>query len=87
MTNNHIYDEASTYQIRIQGALDQSWSDWFDGFTISQQNGETMLLGKVLDQAALHSILSKINDLGLAIMSVERVEPASKKKHSIGDSL
>jgi hypothetical protein len=87
MTNSHIYDKASTYQIRIQGALDQSWSDWFDGFTISQQNGETILIGKVLDQAALHSILSKINDLGLAIMSVERVEPASKNKHPKGDSL
>lgn len=81
------YDKASTYQIRIQGALDQSWSDWFDGFTISQQNSETLLVGKVLDQAVLHGILGIINDLGLAIMSVERVEPASKEKHSKGDSL
>ena len=75
MTNNNTYDKASTYQIRIQGALDQSWSDWFDGFTISRQNGETLLDGRVLDQAALHGILAKINDLGLSIVSVERFEP------------
>jgi hypothetical protein len=75
MTNNHTYDRPATYRIRIQGALDQSWSDWFDGFTISRQNGETLLVGQVLDQAALHGILAKINDLGLSIVSVERFEP------------
>jgi len=75
MTNGRTYDQPARYQIRILGALDQSWSEWFDGFTISQQNGETLLVGQVLDQAALHGILAKINDLGLSIISVERFEP------------
>jgi len=74
MTNGRAYDQPARYQIRIMGALDQSWSEWFDGFTISQQNCETLLVGQVLDQAALHGILAKINDLGLAIISVERIE-------------
>jgi hypothetical protein len=75
MTNGRTYDQPAKYQIRILGALDQSWSEWFDGFTISQQGGETLLAGIVIDQAALHGILAKINDLGLSILSVERFEP------------
>ena len=75
MTNGRKYDLPATYVIRILGSLDPSWSDWFDGFSISQQNSETLLEGGVTDQAALHGILAKINDLGLSIISVERVEP------------
>jgi hypothetical protein len=78
MANNYTYDQPVTYQIRIQGALDQSWSDWFDGFTISRQNGETLLVGRVIDQAALHGILAKINDLGLSIVSIERFAPENE---------
>ena len=72
MTNGRHYDQPASYVIRIQGMLDLTWSDWFGGFTITQQNGETLLQGKVTDQAALHGILAKINDLGLPIISVER---------------
>ena len=74
MTNNRTYDKTSSYRIRIQGSLDTSWSDWFDGFSIVVQGGETLLTGTVIDQSALHGILAKINDLGLAIISVERTE-------------
>jgi len=72
MTNRQVYETPAFYQIRVKGTLDQSWSDWFDNFSITQQNGETLLAGQVIDQAALHGILAKINDLGLAILSVER---------------
>ena len=72
MTNRQVYETPAFYQIRVKGTLDQSWSDWFDSFTITQQNGETLLAGQVIDQAALHGILAKINDLGLVILSVER---------------
>lgn len=75
MTNGRTYDKASIYQIRIQGILDPSWSDWFDGFSIIVQGGETILAGTVIDQAALHGILAKLNDLGLPIICVERCEP------------
>jgi hypothetical protein len=73
MTNGRNYDKPANYLIHIQGVLDLTWSDWFDGFTITQQNDETLLEGQVVDQAALHGILAKINDLGLPIISVERL--------------
>jgi len=69
-TNERTFDKPTRYRIRIQGVLDQSWSDWFGGFTISYPDHETLLEGTVTDQAALHGILAKINDLGLALISV-----------------
>ena len=73
MTNGRNYDKPAGYLIHIQGKIDPGWSEWFDGFTITQQNGETMLEGHVTDQAALHGILAKINDLGLSIISVTKL--------------
>jgi len=75
MTNGQMYETPAFYQIRVNGTLDQSWSDWFGSLTVTEQNGETLLTGQVIDQAALHGILAKINDLGLAIISVERRDP------------
>ena len=78
MTNGRAYDKRTTYLIRVQGPLDPLWSDWFDGWTIAPQpGGETLLTGPVADQAALHGILAKIADLGLPLLSVERVGVAS----------
>jgi hypothetical protein len=79
MTNGHEFDQSSAYQIRLKGALDSSWSDWFGDFTITVQGDETILTGVVPDQSALHGILAKINDLGLPIVSVERLNRAVKK--------
>jgi hypothetical protein len=73
MTGGREYDLPATYAIRLHGALDPSWSDWFDGFSITQQEGETLLEGQVPDQAALHGMLAKINELGLTIISVNKV--------------
>lgn len=73
MTNRRYYDQPTRYQIRIQGTIDSTWSDWFGGFTIMPQNGETALEGEVTHQAALHGILAKINELGLPIISVTRL--------------
>ena len=75
MTKGRNYDQPTSYLIRIQGTIDSSWSDWFDGFTINPQNGETVLEGEVNHQAALHGILAKINELGLVILSVEKITP------------
>jgi hypothetical protein len=64
------------YQIRVEAHLGAQWADWFDGLSILQEaNGETVLTGPVLDQAALHSLLRKVRDLGLSLVSVIRVEP------------
>ncbi|MBN1666820.1 MAG: hypothetical protein JW862_07015 [Anaerolineales bacterium] len=70
MTNGRDYEKPAAYLIRIRGGLDPSWSDWFNGFTITYLEGETTLIGSVPDQAALHGVLTKINDLGLALISV-----------------
>jgi len=74
------------YQIRIKGHLGREWADWFEGLAITlEDNGETLLTGPVVDQAALHGLLRKVRDLGMPLLSVSRVEPgqadASDVKH------
>jgi hypothetical protein len=73
MTNGRNYDQPNSYLIRIQGTIDPTWSDWFGGFTITPQHGETVLEGQVSQQAALHGILAMINELGLSLISVTRL--------------
>ena len=61
------------YQIRIKGHLDDQWTEWFEGLTITlEADGNTLLTGAVIDQAALHSLLKKIRDLGMPLVSVNR---------------
>ena len=60
------------YRITVKGTLDDGWSPWFDGLRITRDaNGDTALVGKVRDQAALHGLLAKIRDLGLTLIAVE----------------
>ena len=64
------------YQIRFEGQLDDQWTDWFGGMTITlEENGNTLLTGPVVDQAALFGLLKKVRDLGLSLVSLNRVEP------------
>ena len=64
------------YQIRIKGHLDSGWTDWFGGLTITlSDNGDTLLTGPVIDQAALHGLLKKVRDVGMTLLSINRVEP------------
>jgi hypothetical protein len=68
--------EPMVYQIRIMGHLGYQWTDWFGGLAITpEENGETLLTGPVIDQAALHGLLRKVRDLGLSLVAVVRVEP------------
>ena len=63
------------YQIRVQGHLSQQWMDWFDGLTITlEEDGNTLLTGPVVDQAALHGLLKKVRDLGMTLVSVIQVQ-------------
>ena len=67
------------YQIRIRGYLRPEWSEWFEGMTITHEsNSDTILSGSVRDQAALHGLLTRVRDLGLTLVSVNQVQPASK---------
>jgi hypothetical protein len=75
MSNHRQYDEIDVYQIRVKGVLGASWSDWFDGFAITPlANGETLMAGPVIDQAALYGLLNKVRDIGLSLLSVNKVE-------------
>ena len=70
------HDEPGLYEIRIKGHLDDKWADWFGGLTLTREdNGETLLTGPVVDQAALHGLLRKVRDLAMPLLSVTRVRP------------
>ena len=67
------------YQIRLKGHLDDQWADWFGGLTITlEENGDTLLTGPVVDQAALFGLLKKVRDLGLPLVSIDCVEPGTE---------
>jgi hypothetical protein len=64
------------YQIRIKGHLHGQWTDWFGGLSIVlEDDGDTLLTGPVVDQAALHGLLKRVRDLGMPLLSVNRIEP------------
>ncbi len=80
MKDGRLFDKPGAYRIRVKGSLDRKWSDWFDGFTIMPQpDDKTLLVGTVRDQAALHGLLSKIRDLGLPLLVVQRIEGEEAK--------
>ena len=62
------------YEIRLQGYLDQRWSAWFEGLTISHESdGSTLLRGPLVDEAALHGVLIKVRDLALPLLAMNRI--------------
>lgn len=68
-------NQLMVYQIRIKGHLGRQWKDWFRGLIITlEDNGDTLLTGPVVDQAALHGLLKKVRDLGMPLLTVTRVK-------------
>ena len=74
-TQKHGHHASSHYELKVQGHLDGHWASWFDGLTLTHENdGTTTLHAVVLDQAALHGLLTKVRDLGATLISVEVVD-------------
>jgi hypothetical protein len=75
-TSSGARDGHRLYEIRIQGHLDNHWADWFGVLTVRlEENGDTLLIGTLVDQSALHGLLRKVRDLGMPLISVNRMEP------------
>lgn len=68
--------QSMVYQIRIAGHLDSRWVEWFEGLDITlEDNGNTLLTSSMIDQAALYGLIKKVRDLGIPLISVNRVAP------------
>jgi hypothetical protein len=73
-------DGFELHEIRVQGHLDQRWTDWLEGLTVTHESdGTTTLTGPLADQAALHGVLNRIRDLALPIVSVRRISPDGER--------
>ncbi len=73
------------YEIRVQGHLDQRWSEWFDGLAITYDADEnTVLRGPLTDEAALHGVLIKVRNLALPLLAVKRVEAEGLEQERSG---
>ena len=74
-TSSPVLSEAGRYEIRLRGQLDAHWTTWFDGLAVSHESdGTTVISGSIADQAALHGLLQRVRDLGLPLVSVQRVD-------------
>jgi hypothetical protein len=62
------------YEIRVNGILDSRWSEWFEGLLVEHRDEDTVILGRLTDQAALHGLLTKIRDFGLFLVSVRYLD-------------
>ena len=83
--DNH--NQQQYYEIRLKGHLDDRWADWFEGLTITlEEDGDTLLTGPVIDQAALHGLLKKVRDLGMPLVSVSPVEPGQADASDVKES-
>lgn len=76
--------QVQNYEIRLKGHLEERWVKWFDGLAITlEENGDKLLSGPLVDQAAPHGILKKVRTVGLPLLSVQPVEPSTKEVSGI----
>ena len=79
-------DQPTVYEIRLKGQLDHQWTDWFGGLAITlEDDGDTLLSGPVVDQAALHGVLRKVRDLGMPLLSISTRDYQSNGDHHQGE--
>jgi hypothetical protein len=82
-TNSDL-DKLQVYQLRIKGHLDSRWTAWFEGLSITrEEGGDSLLTGPVADQAALHGLLKKLRDLGLTLVSVSPLDPGQADQSNV----
>ena len=82
--NDTPTSNAQYYEIRLKGHLEARWVKWFDGLTITlEEDGDTLLTGPVVDQAALHGLLKKVRDLGMPLVSVRPLEPGQADQSDV----
>jgi hypothetical protein len=73
---NNEMNQPKIFQIRIKGHLGRRWANWFEGMSITlEDNGDTLITGPVVDQAALFGLVKKVRDLGLPLISINRLDP------------
>ena len=83
MSHTSDSNQPIVYEIRIAGHLPPHWSDWFEGLAATlEPDGTTLLSGPVIDQAALYGLLKKVRDLGLPLISVNRISIHSQKEQA-----
>ena len=76
--------EPGLYEIRLRGHLAERWAYWFEGLSITlEENGETLLTGPVVDQAALHGLIKKVRDLGMPLISVISIESGQAESSAV----
>jgi len=87
-TSTEDRHEPGWYEFRLKGHLDNRWAAWFEGLTITREdNGDTLLRGLVVDQAALHGMLRKVRDLGVPLIAVIQVDPTpANEPHTNADT-
>jgi len=74
-TNDEKHNQPLCYEIRVRGHLNDRWAEWLEGLTITlEEDGNTLLTGPVIDQAALYGLLKKVRDLGLPLVSVSPLQ-------------
>ena len=84
MSDTHAASDArrepGQYEIRLKGHLEARWTTWFDGLSLTQESdGTTVIRGSVIDQAALHGLLSKVRELGLPLIAVTQLDSKQMK--------
>jgi hypothetical protein len=81
---NEIHQEFEKYEIRIKGHIEDRWTDWFDGMEIRREkDGTTTLSGYLPDQTALHSVLQKMRNMNLLLISFEQIQETEDRKQEI----
>ena len=81
------HDSTTNYELRVQGHLGSRWSAWFDGLTVTRNDdGTTVICGAVVDQAALHGLLSKLRDVGIPLLSLTQLPPDAPTEPSAPES-